>query len=258
MLFRSVKGLAYLDIFPEKLPDGDNVYLLDLTDVPVCNRNRADNSTDASTLCYAYHAYNVLQAYQKVFNYYVNQQEIKKPSTEWLDRFGETGVEWLKSIGVHEQNGYSPVNTFGYVTDFYLAPTLEVKVKGFVSLPSVQDVIKRIEAGKQLSGGAAVMAKALDIYKQIMLKPEPHLVLLDMQRQVVAQKRNVENELAGFVFAALISQKNIVGFDKSAERKLGNTLYLTGKLLSSQQKYNLTLLLQSTKKGFVIVSMRVS
>lgn len=57
---------------------------------------------------------------------------------------------------------------------------------------------------------------------------------------------------------SFFNQKNIVGFDKSAERKLGNTLYLTGKLLSSQQKFNLTLLLQSTKKGFVIVSMRVS
>ncbi len=54
------------------------------------------------------------------------------------------------------------------------------------------------------------------------------------------------------------NQKSIVGFEKSAERKLGNTLYLTGKLLSSQQKFNLTLLLQSTKKGFVIVSMRVN
>jgi hypothetical protein len=57
---------------------------------------------------------------------------------------------------------------------------------------------------------------------------------------------------------SFFNQKNIVGFEKSAERKLGNTLYLTGKLLSSQQKFNLTLLLQSTKKGFVIVSMRVS
>ena len=57
---------------------------------------------------------------------------------------------------------------------------------------------------------------------------------------------------------AFFNQKSIIGFDKSAERKLGNTLYLTGKLLSNQQKYNLTLLLQSTKKGFKIVSMRVN
>ena len=57
---------------------------------------------------------------------------------------------------------------------------------------------------------------------------------------------------------SFFNQKSIIGFEKSAERKLGNTLYLTGKLLSSQQKFNLTLLLQTTKKGFVIVSMRVN
>lgn len=65
-------------------------------------------------------------------------------------------------------------------------------------------------------------------------------------------------EQANETLQSFFNQKSIVGFEKSAERKLGNTLYLTGKLLSSQQKFNLTLLLQSTKKGFMIVSMRVS
>ncbi|MEY4459463.1 MAG: hypothetical protein RIT38_668 [Bacteroidota bacterium] len=74
--------------------------------------------------------------------------------------------------------------------------------------------------------------------------------------QVSNQPLNAQQ--ANETLQAFFNQKNIVGFDKSAERKLGNTLYLTGKLLSSQQKYNLTLLLQSTKTGFVIVSMRVN
>ena len=63
---------------------------------------------------------------------------------------------------------------------------------------------------------------------------------------------------ANHTLQSFFNQKSIIGFEKSAERKLGNTLYLTGKLLSSQQKFNLTLLLQTTKKGFVIVSMRVN
>jgi hypothetical protein len=74
--------------------------------------------------------------------------------------------------------------------------------------------------------------------------------------QVSDQPLNAQQ--ANEILQAFFNQKNIVGFDKSAERKLGNTLYLTGKLLSSQQKYNLTLLLQTTKTGFVIVSMRVN
>ena len=74
--------------------------------------------------------------------------------------------------------------------------------------------------------------------------------------QIAAKPLNAEK--ANETLQAFFNQKNIIGFEKSAERKLGNTLYLTGKLLSGQQKYNMTLLLQSTKKGFLIVSMRVN
>ena len=74
--------------------------------------------------------------------------------------------------------------------------------------------------------------------------------------QIAAKPLSAEK--ANETLQAFFNQKSIIGFEKSAERKLGNTLYLTGKLLSGQQKYNMTLLLQSTKKGFLIVSMRVN
>lgn len=57
---------------------------------------------------------------------------------------------------------------------------------------------------------------------------------------------------------AFFNKQNIVGFEKTAERKLGNTIYLTGKLISSQKKYSLTLLMEINKKGFEIVSVRIS
>lgn len=57
---------------------------------------------------------------------------------------------------------------------------------------------------------------------------------------------------------AFFNKQNIVGFEKTAERKLGNTIYVTGKLISSQKKYSLTLLLELNKKGFEIVSVRIS
>ncbi len=57
---------------------------------------------------------------------------------------------------------------------------------------------------------------------------------------------------------AFFNKQNIVGFEKTAERKLGNTIYITGKLLSSQNKYSLTLLLELTKKGIEILSVRIS
>ena len=79
------------------------------------------------------------------------------------------------------------------------------------------------------------------------------VTLLDIvgQRQMTAKEAN--QQLQSF-----FNSKNIVGFEKNAERKVGNTIYITGKLLSGQQKYSLTLLLQVEKKSFHIVSVRVS
>jgi hypothetical protein len=57
---------------------------------------------------------------------------------------------------------------------------------------------------------------------------------------------------------AFFNKQNIVGFEKTAERKLGNTIYITGKLVSSQNKYSLTLLLGLSKKGIEILSVRIS
>lgn len=79
------------------------------------------------------------------------------------------------------------------------------------------------------------------------------VTLLDMvnQRQMSAKEAN--QQLQSF-----FNNKNIVGFEKNAERKVGNTIYVTGKLLSGQNKYSLTLLLQVEKKTLHIVSVRVS
>lgn len=71
------------------------------------------------------------------------------------------------------------------------------------------------------------------------------------QKQLTPAQANQQLQL-------FFSNKSIIGFEKNAERKLGSTIYITGKLLSSQGKYNLSLLLQETKKGVIIVSIRIS
>jgi len=75
------------------------------------------------------------------------------------------------------------------------------------------------------------------------------------QKQLASLQANQQLQL-------FFSNKNIVGFEKSAERKLGTTIYITGKLLSAQAKYNtkynISMLLQESKKGIAIVSVRVN
>jgi hypothetical protein len=77
--------------------------------------------------------------------------------------------------------------------------------------------------------------------------------IIDQVNQKTLVGTEANNQLRIF-----FNKKNIVGFEKNAERKLGNTIYVTGKLSAGQNNYSLTLLLQTTKKGLVIVSVRVS
>ncbi len=63
---------------------------------------------------------------------------------------------------------------------------------------------------------------------------------------------------ANEMLRSFYSRNNIIGFEKNAERKVGSTIYLTGKLFSQNTKYNLTLLMQENKQHLTIVSVRVS
>ena len=65
------------------------------------------------------------------------------------------------------------------------------------------------------------------------------VTLLDMvnQKQMTAQEANQQLQL-------FFNNQRIIGFEKNAERKVGSTIYVTGKLFSSQNKYSLTLLLR--------------
>ena len=82
---------------------------------------------------------------------------------------------------------------------------------------------------------------------------EVELTILDKTNQKLSHPAEANQQLQFF-----FNNKAIVGFEKNAERTVGNTIYITGKLLSGSSKFNLTLLLQETKNGLRIVSLRVS
>jgi len=75
--------------------------------------------------------------------------------------------------------------------------------------------------------------------------------------ELVAQKQYTAKE-ANDLLSNFFNKNNIIGFEKNGERKVGTTIYLTGKLISVTSKFNLTLLLQEFKKGITIVSIRVN
>ena len=63
---------------------------------------------------------------------------------------------------------------------------------------------------------------------------------------------------ANELLKSFFSNKNILGFEKTAARQVGSTVYLTGKLVSANAKFNMTMLLQQNKNGLAIISLRVN
>ncbi len=63
---------------------------------------------------------------------------------------------------------------------------------------------------------------------------------------------------ANEILKSFFSKKNILGFEKNAARQVGTTVYLTGKLVSANSKFNITMLLQQNKNGLAIISLRVN
>ena len=81
---------------------------------------------------------------------------------------------------------------------------------------------------------------------------EVEVTILDQINQEKQSPSQANQLLQNF-----FNNKAIVGFERNAERKVGTTIYITGKLLSGVIKYNLTLLLQE-KNDLSIVSIRIS
>ena len=81
---------------------------------------------------------------------------------------------------------------------------------------------------------------------------EVEVTILDQINQEKQSSSQANQALQNF-----FNNKAIVGFERNAERKVGTTIYITGKLLSGVIKYNITLLLQE-KNDLSIVSIRIS
>lgn len=246
----TLKALSMLDFIPEQVEPG--VWLIDLQSIPIANMNRVKDAADGYVLCDTVFGYKILQAWQKVFRYYESQLEIKKPSTEWIDKYGETGSGWLHSIGIHETNGFHPVNTMSIKNDFYYAPVVEVKVKGFNSLPSMPYILKRIEAEEELTGANLAMAKAIKAYQMLLLKKNAKVHLKTATEGLVVLKREYEKQLAGLIFTNLLSRQPFTGFvndELTANCTFNETFTVQGdKFLISHPTETLTFKIQEEEE----------
>jgi hypothetical protein len=63
---------------------------------------------------------------------------------------------------------------------------------------------------------------------------------------------------AAIALKRFFGEYNIKGFEKISEREIGQTMYMTGKLLNHDKGFNITLMLKQAGGQYRIVTVRIS
>jgi len=106
-------------------------------------------------------------------------------------------IQFLLEAGISEKGIYSPPSEAGETNDVYEARGVEVVIKGLSSLPSVNDVKKKISSGKPFTRGEKIVSSAMEqIDSVIRGEPDKLARLQELERSVKDELRQVRYEMA--------------------------------------------------------------
>lgn len=150
----------------------------------------------------------------KVFKTYLAEE---KRSETWDERYGKEGASWLKEQGLTAWSGFQPPRTKQVeASDYYLGKVLEVKIKGWSSLPSVKDVT----SGKSKNAPAQYMALAISEAEgaKASLGPTFQKWVVGAVNMLTAETRALLREIAKEKFAVIVSGTWFSEFKSLEER----------------------------------------
>jgi hypothetical protein len=141
----------------------------DLTKLPIINRQYSELST-LENIIETVREVNVLKARQKVFKYYIDQLKSKSYSMKKTGEFSSYNADQIKVLEAHGLNSkldYTGID-LGKAEksedDYYESRLLEFTLKGWSSLPKVDDVI----SGKKKNDPAKSMQVAINMAEAII------------------------------------------------------------------------------------------
>lgn len=73
-----------------------------------------------------------------------------------------------------------------------------------------------------------------------------------------AEVKNMGRNQAGITLKAFFAENGINGFEKTSQRDIGATSYLTGKLQNGDKGYNITIMLKLKEGKSKIITVRIN
>lgn len=115
-----------------------------------------------------------------------------------------------------------------------------VSLNSFIIVGDIDKIISSLNAGN-----ATQFSNFYDDFLDIKLPEKDEI-------------KNVGKNQATITIKSFFDDNAIKGFEKTSQREMGGTMYLTGKLKGSSKSYNITLLMKDRGDKLSIISIRVS
>jgi hypothetical protein len=142
---------------PLTMEVGYKVVVVDLLALPVLCRKDV-KQLSAKALIELQYKLTTAKAAQKVYNAVQKSEAPPARGSHLAAKYGDYCAKWLEEQGITD-GGFSPKSTQAESKDFYIARTLDVKLKGLASLPKVDEVrAKLAPKSPPPTGGAGLMA----------------------------------------------------------------------------------------------------
>jgi hypothetical protein len=120
--------------------------VIDLRALPVINRNMVKD-VSAEAMFRKQLALMKARGAQKVFNS-IMKDKFPRESEGFKILYGDEAADWLKEQGITDYSGFGPKTKKVDAKDSYTGKELKISLKGISSLPSLEEVQKKMASGK--------------------------------------------------------------------------------------------------------------
>lgn len=202
-----VEAGAIVEMYQSTLTKaGEVAVLVHVGKVPLVNRamTKGLSGKDFLTKNVELHA---LKARQKVLKFYREELVGKVNAVGLAGLYGDEAAKMLSEKGIRDY-GFSPLVAKTEATDFYMSKELNVKVKGLSSLPAVNAVLKKVQAGKKLNAGDFVMHEAIREYegmKLVLTEDQLKDWIKDETKETIDKVRVLQGELSKIMYGIVVA-----------------------------------------------------
>lgn len=205
--------------------DCDGIYGIDISGLPAINRELAEGNTSATNLCKWLKRDMEISGELKSLKNFL-KVEFDSSSSDETKLINEQQKEFLVANGVDIDRGgvYNPKVDVVDSSDMYIAKKFDVKIKGLSSLPSVNAVMKKINADKKRTLSESVVEVGITSYEAFReTTDDEDMRKLWLNKEITRLKieqKSLRQDIQRTKFSILLSKKWFDEFDNREDNQL--------------------------------------